>query len=140
MQLPKHKQRRHTFKSCPHHQKWDDRFLLHSCFADSALSNTLSLQLAIMVDMHSKKVEGPQRDPPVVSRELKQTTPGLRTLLGIYPIRRHLIQYLDTRDLLNLCRTSWATRLDIKTNSWNINDRLLHFFKNPMAFRSHLGR
>lgn len=66
--------------------------------------------------------------------------PCLESLLNIYLVRQCLMQYLDTRDLLRLYRTSWAIRLNLKDNDWNINYRLSRFFKNPMAFRSCLGR
>ena len=65
--------------------------------------------------------------------------PSLESLLNIYPIRHRLIQYLRLRDLLGLYRTSWNIRLNLKENDWNINQSLLRFFKNPMAFRSCLG-
>lgn len=81
-----------------------------------------------------------QENAAMVAYKLHSTQPGLETILGIYPIRRHLMQYLDTRDILKLYRTSWAIRLDIKANEWNVNHRLARFFKDPTAFRSHLGR
>ncbi|RYP78129.1 hypothetical protein DL770_006919 [Monosporascus sp. CRB-9-2] len=67
-------------------------------------------------------------------------TPDLVTVLGIYPIRRRLLQYLDTRNFLNLYQTSWLIRQNFRTNEWNINAKLTRFFSNPTAFRSMLGR
>ncbi|KAI0526282.1 hypothetical protein F5B22DRAFT_150776 [Xylaria bambusicola] len=65
---------------------------------------------------------------------------GLRYLLCQYPIRSCIFRYLDTRSILNLCRTSSAFRGDIYSYLWDINEKLERFFRNPTAFRTALGR
>ncbi|KAI1638414.1 hypothetical protein F4809DRAFT_599895 [Biscogniauxia mediterranea] len=78
-----------------------------------------------------------RRAPPPPRR---QDAPTLRTLFGIYPIRERIVRCLDTRDALHLCETSWAMRHDIKANEWDINVKLGRFVKDPVGFRSQLGR
>ncbi len=75
-----------------------------------------------------------------MSQQMSQMTPRLESLLAIYPIRKRLVEYLDTRDLLKLLRTSWGLRLTVRANEWNVNNRLSRFFRNPLAFRSSLRR
>ncbi|KAI1282223.1 hypothetical protein F5Y07DRAFT_395023 [Xylaria sp. FL0933] len=64
----------------------------------------------------------------------------LRYLLSQYPIQSRIIRDLDTRSILNLCRTSSGLRADIYSDLWDINKKLGRFFQNPRAFRTELGR
>ncbi|KAI0910116.1 hypothetical protein F4823DRAFT_638049 [Ustulina deusta] len=64
----------------------------------------------------------------------------IRYLLSQYPIQRRIIHDLDTRSILNLCRTSSGLREDLRTYLWDINKKLGRFFQDPVAFRAELGR
>lgn len=59
---------------------------------------------------------------------------------ALYPIRQGIMSHLDTKDILNLLKTCWTMRHNIKANEWDINDRLSRFLDSPTAFRSQLGR
>ncbi|KAI1367179.1 hypothetical protein F5Y08DRAFT_336848 [Xylaria arbuscula] len=66
--------------------------------------------------------------------------PHLRMLLSQYPMRTRIFGELDTKSILNLCRTSSGLRADIYSYRWDINRRLERFFQNPTVFRSALGQ
>ncbi|KAJ3553855.1 hypothetical protein NPX13_g10776 [Xylaria arbuscula] len=66
--------------------------------------------------------------------------PHLRMLLSQYPMRTRIFGELDTKSILNLCRTSPGLRADIYSYRWDISRRLERFFQNPTVFRSALGQ
>ncbi|KAI1325200.1 hypothetical protein F5Y16DRAFT_401663 [Xylariaceae sp. FL0255] len=70
----------------------------------------------------------------------KSGAPTLRGLLTLYPVQERIFSELDIKSILALCSTSWDMRLDIKSYLWDINKRLNRFFKDPLAFRTELGR
>ncbi|KAI1333020.1 hypothetical protein F5Y16DRAFT_414797 [Xylariaceae sp. FL0255] len=77
---------------------------------------------------------------------LQQKKQPEMTLLSILqskqfePVRTTLMSMLDTKDLLNLSRTSFAFRQGLKKTVWNINVRLERFFQDPVAFRTQIGQ
>ncbi|KAF2710357.1 hypothetical protein K504DRAFT_533315 [Pleomassaria siparia CBS 279.74] len=85
-------------------------------------------------------------DTPLLSGRSEVTQPAQSPLLRFLhpthyaPIQHQLMQYLHTKDVLNLCRTSYQVRSYIKAGVWNINAKLGRFVDKPEAFRSQLGR
>ena len=55
------------------------------------------------------------------------------------PIRKRILQFLDTKSLLAMVRVSKEMRSTIYSHEWNINEKLWRFVDDPVEFRSLLG-
>jgi hypothetical protein len=57
-----------------------------------------------------------------------------------YPIYASLMRALDSQGVTGLCRASKEIRNAVMSREWDTNARLQSFIKDPVAFRTRLGR